>query len=254
MKRRYEGITLLEAVLVLAVGASIILFSFRQYESFREDADVLQLKTNVDQLFQAAAGYYQANCPQGKLLDPTIATNPKAIDITNDLITPGYLEASFPTPNPLVDSTGPGSGYVVQFNEYTMPRTIPVCADPPACDISTPQQIGTIVMWQIQVSVLMKNTSPGQLAEFQNYLEADCLSKNTGPGGTVLPCSTNPTGNYVVWQRLPSFATSNWNAESTYWPSIPFLNQFKQMYTTNPITDLTGQSHTPEYQYFYCSS
>jgi hypothetical protein len=253
-KRQVTGIGLLESLLALAIGMTIFVLSLRQYYSYRETADMQGVQSNVDTLFLAAAGYYQANCPQGKLLDPTIATGPvKAINITNDFINAGYLASSFPTPNPLVDSTGPGGGYVVQFNQYTAPRMKSVCSNPPSCTLSTPAQIGTIVIWKIQVAVLMKNTSAAMLANDQNYLAADCLSTVSGSPATSALCSANTPGNYLVFERLPSFVTSNPDAQSELWLSSPSLKQYNQMYTTNPVSDLTNQSHTPEYQYYYCS-
>lgn len=253
-KRQVMGIGLLEALLALAVGLTIFVLSLRQYYSYRVSADMLGVQSNVDTLFLAAAGYYQANCPKGKLLDPSVATGPvKAINITTDLINAGYLASSFPIANPLVDSTGPGKGYVVQFNQYTSPRMQQVCSNPPTCTLTIPQQIGTIVIWKIQVAVLMKNTSAAQLANDQNYLAADCLSQVSGSPATSALCSANQKGNYLVFERLPSFSTSNPNAQSSLWLSSPRLQQYNQMYTTNPITDLTNQSHTPEYQYYYCS-
>lgn len=252
-KRVNQGVTLVEMLLVLTIAGIILLLSLEQYKTWSLDAEISELNNNVDLLFLAAAGYYHANCNQGGALDPTIATNPQPINITTQLITPGFLSASFPAPNPLVDSTGPGGGYIVQYNEFLIPRYMPVCTDPPACTTSTPEQIGTTVIWQIQVAVLMKNTSSGALSANLNYLQGQCLS-TTGSGGTVVPCSaTNPTGNYVVFQRLPSYPSSQWNSGSPYWLSDPLLQQFNQMYTTNPMSDLTNQSHTPEYQYFYCS-
>lgn len=255
-KGQEQGVTLLEVLLVIAIALSIIVLSLRQYYGFRVQTDMLRVRTNVDILLQAAAGYYQANCPKGNLLDPTIATGMvKPLNITTDLINSGYLSPTFPQPIPLVDSTGPGGGYIVQFNQYTMPRTQLVCSDPPTCTpaLATPAQIGTIVIWKIQVAVLMRNISATQLANAKNIIGADCLSNATGTPPMSSLCSAHQTGNYLVFERLPSYVTSNPDSQSDLWLTTPITKQFVQMYTTNPITDLTNQSHTPEYQYYYCS-
>lgn len=251
------GITLTELLLVLAIGGIVLTLSLRQYYLLREDAYVLQVQANVDALFQAAAHYYQANCAKGGQLDPEIATSSvKAIDTFNDLIQPGYLPSNFPAPNPIVYSAGAGYGYIVQFNKYTAPRYQAVCSNPSTCDTEVPLQIGTIVFWKIQVSVLLQPTQPEKWPVYLGYLSGNCLSSGTGPNGTVERCDKVPApyGDYVAFERLPSYPTSNWGTQSTFWLTNPLLKQFNQMYTTNPITDLTTQSHTPEYQYFYCSS
>jgi len=252
---REFGMTLIEVLLVLAIAMSILVMSLRQYYSYRLDADMMQLSFNVNTLFEAAAAYYQANCGPGKQLDPNVTTaTRKPLNITTDLINAGYLASNFPIPNPLVDGTAPGSGYVVQFNEYTMPRMQPVCSDPPDCTTSTPIQVGTIIIWKIQVAVATNNMTAVRLANTQAFLQADCVSTVSGSPPMSALCSTNPTtGTYLVFERLPSFVNSDLRARSPDWLSMPLLKQFNQMYTTNPITDLTNQSHTPEYQYYYCN-
>jgi hypothetical protein len=237
MRPRHAGVTLLEALLVLAIGISFVLLGLRQYNSYRLDADIMQLNANIDTLFQAAANYYKANCPKGKALDPTIATgSTKTLNITTDLLTPRFLESTFPIASPLVDSSAPGGGYAVQFNKSTAPRMQQVCANPPTCSSLTSDQIGTVVFWKIQVSVHLLNTSAAQLEVMKKYLNAD-----------------STTATDVVFVRLPAFASSK-SDQSVLWPSMPLVKQFNQMYTTNPITDLTNQDHSTEYQYFYCSS
>ena len=69
----------------------------------------------------------------------------------------------------------------------------------------------------------------------------------------VTPCesSSKPaTGSYLVFERLPSYASPK--ASSTFWPSNPQLMQFKQMYTTSPVTTLLSGGNTT--QYYTCGS
>jgi prepilin-type N-terminal cleavage/methylation domain-containing protein len=252
-KRYQEGVTLLEVLLVLTIAASFAVLGLRQYQNFRLDADILELRKNVDTLFLSAANYYWANCSAGHQLDIVHAPGTtKAINISTDLIQGGYLSSSFPTSNALVNNTSTNGGYVVQFNKYTDVRYQSVCSNPPSCSSTVQTPIGTIILWRIQVSVLMQNTTTQKLTNAKNYLSANCLS--TSSGTTVVPCtSATSTGTYVVFERMPSYPTSDWSSQSTFWPSNPLVQQFDQMYTTNPITNLTTVDHTAEYQYFYCN-
>jgi hypothetical protein len=144
-------------------------------------------------------------------------------------------------------------GYTVQFNKHTSPRYSQVCQDPPTCSSFTNTQIGTVVLWEIQVSVTPINTSPDELQKYQSYLAANCTGTLSGfPTETPL-CSSGPTGTALVFQRFPSEVITNAGFGSTFWPSMPLLKQFKQMYSTDPMSDLTSQDHSTEYQYFYCS-
>ena len=251
--KKVLGMTMLETLLVMAVGVSLIVLGVRLYTVYKRDTNLLELESNIDTLFSAAVGYYHAQCKRGGLLDPAIATGSvKAINITTDLITPGYLTTPFPRPNALVDSSGPGGGYIVQFNKFLIPRTTLTCSNPPTCSSTTSTQIGTYVIWRIQVSVLMRNTSAGQLANARSFLGGQCLSSASGSPATVALCTTNPTGNYVVLDRLPSAAIHP-DAGSPLWLSMPAISQFKQLYTTDPMSSLTSTNHSPEYQYFYCN-
>ena len=118
-RRRMLGVSLMELIIVLALISGIMMLAFRQYESMKRDSDANQLLYNVDQIFQAAADYYQANCrrqinPSTGLtvgtagtLDPDYTpapTNPYPVSVTS-LRSGGYLTATLP-PNPLVDSSG----------------------------------------------------------------------------------------------------------------------------------------------------
>lgn len=249
MKRQQQGVTLVEILLVLLVGVSMIIFSLRQYQAWQRDANVRLLVSNVNQTLAAMSNFYYANCspvrpdpsstlstatlPAGRLA-PTV-TSPVLINMAADLVTPGYM----PTVknNPLVLNT---SSYILQFNKYTSTRNI--------ATNSGVTQIGTIVRWMPQVSVLIRDVA--NAATYQKLLNADCLSSLNGT--TVFPCSANQTGNYIVWERPPSYFTQKLGSESNSWGSLPTVQQFNQMYTTLPITNLTGNSHTPEFQYFYC--
>ncbi|EKD73279.1 MAG: hypothetical protein ACD_45C00379G0001 [uncultured bacterium] len=213
----------------------------------------MAVNANVDTLLQAATRYYRANCSaKNGPLGITQLVAPQGVSLTT-LSQGGYLSATFPSFNPLVNSIGSGSGYIVQFNPYTMPRMINVCSDPPACTTTAPAQIGKIVLWKVQVSVALNSIDPDRLTAYQKYLSGDCLSKIAG--SIVSQCSLGVTGPYVVFERTTSYAAANTlDAISTMWTVNPQIEQFNQMYTTFPMTYLTGTSHVPEYQYFYCNN
>ena len=276
------GITLMEALLVLAIAAAIMVLSMRQYQTYRIDADMNQLTYNVKVLAQAAARYYYANCDKGTL-DPRnlpAGTTVYPLNITNDLITPQYLPQMV-AQNPLVDSSGPGNGYSVQFNATTSNRTVCTQTSGGNCVASTP--VGTIVQWTIQVSVLLKNPSIINMA--QGKLNAECTSSantnnsvesclqapsffaicftlrsmpfglgNAAANSLGCPVGTNPASynNYLVWTMAPSFVSKE--TQSPLWVTNPVVKQFKQLYTTYNLNDLTTGNHSPEYQYYLCGS
>jgi hypothetical protein len=67
------------------------------------------------------------------------------------------------------------------------------------------------------------------------------LSSASGNG--VTPCNASGnTGDYVVWERIPSKATPQ--TTSSEWVSNAQVNLFTQMYTTYPILGLTDSSQT----------
>jgi type II secretory pathway pseudopilin PulG len=267
MIRRYAGATILELMLVIAIGASILYLSILQYQSYRYNADAAQVQANVNAIFQSLSAYYRQNCdrnpstyigPSGNKVAHTDygTLNPLNssfatflnIDIQTDLRDNGFLTTNFPLNNPLVNKSGAGSnGYVAQFNLGT-PTQRQICdTGPAAC--ATPMDIGAITTWIAQVAVQIYNptNNPKVAQTYLNLLGGDCLS--TASGNQVSPCVANSigSGNYVVWARLPS--NSNIAAQSDYWTTMPTVSQFKQMYTTYPILNLTNGSATSNQNY-----
>lgn len=262
-KKQVLGVTLLEIILVLAIGAAILLLSLRQYESFRADSDLQQVQYDINKIFAAMSEFYKVNCYgtynpnvsppnpplQAGALNPMRSSappNPYPINMTTDLITKGYLTQK-PALNPLIDaSTGAGTdGYILQFNEYHSPKY--ACLTTAPC--ASPVQVGTIVIWKPQVAILLKDSATAQ--QYLDLLTGDCLS--TASGNTVQPCTpgNKGTGNYVVWERLPSLSSSE--ANSTLWMMNPLVKQFTSMYNTYPLGTLTGgQLPNNQTQYFLC--
>ena len=256
--------TLLEIMLVLAIGASLVAFGIRQYQAFRLDSDVQQLAYNVDTLFQAAAKYYYANCIRqwdpnagyidsgtsgAGMLDPGDSSSTsygpgtsRPINVGTELIDRGYLNEPLIYSPLVVTTPGTFTGYFVQFNRGAdVPRQISFSS---ATDMKT---IGYVATFNIQVSVEIKNTN--QVDVLLRSLKGTCRSGT--PGGL---CTAYPgSGGYVVFVRSPSFVVSN---VSTFWGMNPTLTQFKQMYTTYPLLYLLNSDGSPDgnKQYFLCSS
>jgi len=261
------GVTILEVMLVMAIGASILFFSIQQYLTYRKDADAVVVESNVDAIFQAMSAYYRINCYGPSNTDGSLGgtgnnggtLNPKQfsginklLNMNTDLITPALLNGNGIIINPLIDAAGATStafkGYVAQFNK-TQPSlqrqvcengtgTTPTPGRPtpiPTCSTAL-VNTGEIVIWKAQVAAKLNDTT--NASTYLNFLGADCLS-SPGAGGIINPCSSNTPGAYVVWERLPSAV--NPGAASPYWESMPTVTQFTLMYRTAPILNLTNQ-------------
>lgn len=266
-KNNQLGVSLLEVMLVLVIGASILYLSMQQYYSYRRDAEVVRLRSNVDLLFQAMAKYFQANCN----CRPSAGTNCSAYPFTMYrtpipvtlamLINGGFLNlsntgGSLPL-NALVDSTGPNQGYIMQFNQLQTttvppaPLTLNLPYREAVMSAGGTKPTGYNMVWQIQISVLL--LQPSTAKQYQNLLNADCLSESTGQ--IVTPCLTapaNPTAPFLVFQGLPSSPNSA-AARSTYWQTMPTVKLFRQMYEVDPILVLTNGNQTTS-QYYVCGS
>ncbi len=263
-----KGMTLLEIMLVTTIGAALLVGSFKMYQSMEIENNLEQVQYNVDVLFQSLAGYYHANCyGQGDItstgaptspgtLNPKVSpapVSPKPIDIIGDLVNPGYL-AKWPLVNvPLLDNTNVAETYVVQFNEA--PPITPIQVN--ACVILDPSkpcvsQLSTVaalnnlpsaapnisqtIVWKAQVAV--KLADPDAAAAFAGRLSADCTSDLSG--STVSPCSAGTPGPYLVWERLPSFASPE--TRSSFWISMPLLKQFNLQYTHDQMYELQNSN------------
>lgn len=158
---KQSGATLIELILVFAIAASIAIFGINQYLLFRFQLHERQIASNVDQLFQAMAHYYQANCRQhldaagnaatGQgTLDPTVsdASGTKMfypLSISADLFSTGFLVKSWQPLNLLVDNTAtPDQGYFAQYNRTQTGGQDPMMSvyacsgigNPPSCQVA----------------------------------------------------------------------------------------------------------------------
>lgn len=290
---RQLGVTMVEMMMVTLFAGMILYFSVRQYQSMQLDSNVQQVKSNINQISQAAAQFVYANCKPNGILDPAIYTGSSyPINVQTDLIDNGYLAEALPL-NPIISNTAPSGGYrgyTAQLNKITVTRdqcTAGTGIAPSNCTGST--QIGTIAVWGLQIGVKLYNFN--MATQFKSLLEANCVTSMKS-NNTLVDCASAPTfasqclgyrsvapvppavyaaaqaaadamgcptgasqenyNNYLSVER--SAAMPNTGALSPMWVSNPAVAQFKQMYTTYPMSILTSQSHSPEIQYFYCGS
>ena len=261
---KYEGLSLLEVMLVLAIVSAILILGLRQYQTYQADTDVQQVKYNVDTLFLAATKYYVANCsntwkstggtnlvsinndPNVGTLDPTHNPPPSnpyiVLDGTISTLTNpnnGFLPESLMLINPIVDRSEGFNGYYVQFNRYDSTRMIKVSN---AAGVMSDQSAGTIVNWRIQVTVKLNNASMAN--QYKQLLLGNCLVSSS----TATCASGSGSGSYVVFERLPSLAFPGMMVDDLF---NPITKQFKQSYTTYPILDITSGAKT---QYYLCGS
>ena len=246
-----QGMTLLEVLLALAIGASIIMFGFQQYSNWQRATNVEALNANIDAIFSAAAQFYEANCGKaGSILTGDANVNNIQPISLSDLQTNGYLPANAVLPNPLADV----NAYVVQFNPHLSSRIFQFANFIDTLIGPGPQTIGTIVSWSIQVSVLLNDASQRDFVK--NSLQATCSTNLNG--STTTPCR-DPSifgpqaGNYVSFERFPYYvlSSSGSNYRPSMWQTKPLLLQFQQMYTVYPMTYLLGAP--PDQRYFYCN-
>jgi hypothetical protein len=263
-KQSQSGVTLLEAILVLGIASVILLMGMRQAEIFNTNKDLQTMQFNVDELFNAAASYYKAQCGMG---GPTTVNGAYQSGFTQGLLvgtsTPqsvtlsqlsSYLPSNWSMYNPLI------SGYIVQFNLVSISTPSANCTtsstNTNAGDCGTTSSAVTTaplqnpitnnsstlqtLIWEIQVSVILSSGHTGNAKAYAAVANATCVS--TESNGAVQMCNTNPAnGGILTWERLPSFASPN--GASDYWSFMPMLKQFNLMYTHDQMFELTAHTY-----------
>jgi prepilin-type N-terminal cleavage/methylation domain-containing protein len=279
MLKHSLGFTIIEVMLTLVIAGVMIIVGYRLYSTYRTDANILTIKSNIDRLAQAAALYYQANCygstdsstntfTPGTLYDTNNSTNAFArthpLDITNDLLSTGYL-SGLPISTPDVKS------YSVSLVRNPI-TTVYGCAD---ATCSSTYKKGNLIDWYVQVSVLLND--PSQNSTYSNFLGPNCTSsprkgKNSSTFQDVVPCSdagayqsecqayplilkvlmgcpsstsNSSFNNYLVFQRRP--ASPSMQPPGRMWIMKPYINSFTQQYRVK-------QDGSSPNQYFTCGS
>lgn len=266
--KKQSGVTLLETILVLTLASFVIMMGIRQYELMKRENDLDRIRFNVDQLFQAASYWYQANCKrQPVVTNPgTFIADTGALDPANnpaspfrvefsDLVTDGFLDNNVVTINPLVNDAGTQAGlnnaYIVQFN------LAPLTQKTVNINPTTTVNLGTIYVWKIQVAVQLRPTR--NATTYGNILSVNCLSgttTNTAGQTVVTPCDSvtgTPTGTpYLVWEKLPGFLSSE--TSSPYWSTMPVIKQFANSFEQYPMGYLAQQPQPYPQQNYLCGS
>ncbi len=258
-KKKQQGYTLTEVILVLAVITMILTMGMRIYQSYSLDSNVLQVQQNVARIFNAMGLYYRQNCngvetaggglKPGKLNPSKGYPAVYAVSLQNDLIDPGLLGQAPSEINPIV-STGNSTGlaYVTQFNSGPDTRqTRIMCTDMINGVCISTANIGTTYIWEAQVSVMLNTTSQSVAEAYLNMLGGDCLSTFDKSTGTVSPCKGNPSkpgksasGYFVVWQRSPSIGMGE--GLSSMWQVNSVTRAFNVLESTPSMSYLLGPS------------
>jgi len=265
---KFRGVTLLEMLLVLTIGITFLVMGFRLYQRLNIDNQAQQVKSNIDMLFLGMKNYYQANCgyhitdestgalaAKDATLVSSTASSPYLMTI-NTLMTGGYLDTtwnSLPQPPSIISST---SDYVLQFNRVVGTQNIYAGSNVNYCTTASCYAESNlpntkVIVWKIQVSLKIEDAT--KIDFYKDLLGADCISNLSGT--TVVPCaSASPGGNYLVWERLPSFATPSSNPET--WPLEALLHQSRQLYENDPNYSLNKNDSsfesTSHYQTYLC--
>lgn len=265
-----SGMTLIETILVLAIAASLVLLGISMYRSAETDKNYFFLRSNVDFLFQAMKGFYQYECDIALGPDGAIASGGKLTFNPTDGTAAGvpvefkvntvknYIDFDWPRVAVVAASGAVDQVYFAQFNPTIASSNKQAYACSPyatgaQCSNPVPIPGSNILLWQSQVVVKMKD--PAKTTYYLAKAGADCAVRTFSPG-TVVDCSRGvsfgQSANYMVWQRMPSFASPD--IKSPLWVSNPVLKEFKLQYTHDPMYELYNQSATPSlvYKYYYC--
>lgn len=257
------GMTLLEVMLVLAIGAAFLVLGIRQYQAFKLGQDLQVVRGNVDTIFIGLLNYYRTNCGKGQPLDPLSAGSPITIGSWAINIPSMPLQGiNLPVPSPVVDNSPPSYGYLVQINtamngsqpqgttrqvyactSYTVNPSPPYNRYCSGYSAVTPIAKANSVVVQIaQVAVKLVDPTKSQI--YKNIVSADCVS-DAGSGGAIIPCPPNgqpdPGTHYLVFDRWPSGGAIS---SSILWISNARLRQFNQQYTNDDFYALQTNDPT----------
>jgi hypothetical protein len=261
--RNICGVTLLEIMLVLSIAALLIIMSVNMTKYWLYQNNVQLLKVTVDQLFDAAASYYKANCGITNIVvgpasnGPLVGTSSPYAISPAALVTAGYLKSNWNQPvNSLVNTTDPSGGYLVQYNlvsnsainaSCTAPNCIPSNTTFPSGGASTGTYKAAInnnmsaLVWIIQISVLMANTSTSSMIRIGNYLGYSCMTAEVGTTQTT-PCpAIGATPAWLAWMRLPAFASPG--SSTPLYLAMPMVKELNLQYTHDQMYELSAQTY-----------
>jgi type II secretory pathway pseudopilin PulG len=275
MKKNLIGLTLIETMLVLSIAAFLILLGMRQYQQYRIDASFVQVKKNVDVLFQALGQYYQANCrnvsdeaissltgkpatstkgdlaPGGNLnVDYTLTNKAYLIDI-QQMVQNHYLPPNWQTITPIVDTDSYVANFIFMlgtkqmyacWNYYTTSSTVQCNTAlyfPSSTDVGpTDIQPDQVAFWLVQVSAHVYNDTDGsKTLAYLGPTGANCAS------GSPDTCDGSTTPSYLIWQQLPTKSGSKINSD--LWVSQQQEAMFNQQYTHDVMYEFANPNYAP---------
>lgn len=277
--KKNSGFTLIETIMLLAIGATFIVMALSVYQQWKQYTNTQYLSANVEQLFTAMRNYYQANCRQHRdaygntvsegTLDPTSSlgsatklaltvNNPSTPTANNDLTVTGFLSSTNWHPrNPLVDNAATDDGYYIQFNRIQNSNTDPTTSvfacpgdstGPTTCTASTPRQLTSSAtsVPTLQSRVVFWTAQVAVKVLNNTFDNVNALRAILGADCIVADptktCSTgaNTSGSYLVWERPAAMLTQN--TTSPLWMSLPRTKQFNMQYTNDGMSALSGVS------------
>lgn len=225
-----------------------MILAVKRYKLSTLDADRAQTRYVIDVLFTALRQYYQANCrihydyTTGTALTPGTldpANNPsqnKLINITTDLVTPGYLTTGWPPADvPYIDTTAGNYGFIVQFSLATMNNRGTVSTLPIPAATSEPTAIYN--NWWVS----------GGPNNVPTWTTAATFNTPIQPNNVV--------GQVYVWREIvaikvkassaPPAPVSGGGTSGSSAPSSGDINAYKMALGADCVSDLSGNTIVP---------
>lgn len=250
------GYTLIEVLLVFVIGMTMIGLGMQRFYQYRNEANIEKVKDTVDKLFTSMSLFYRLNCRNPTngsggfitagsvgVLDPNHV--PPPTDPYNVLINTGgaslvqsnFLAASYWPPGVIlfVDPLIGEKGFFTQFNKVNVNKHAPtstfnnwVTTTPPN-NIAFTQNIGNVIAWQIHIAVkLAPSVSSSLYGYYQQRLGATCSASSSSA-----TCLSDPAaGPYMIWERLPSYASET---QSILKWTKPRVRAFNNLYYTDDM-------------------
>jgi len=184
---------LLELILVIVIGLTIILASVNQYRQYEHRKDITIAKRNIYQLFQSAELYYNTNCAE---LQKELITNNSIAFSAETLIKDKFLPSKQYIKNPLVKSDANFYNFQDDFEVGVLvPKTMPA-----------PRP------YQLYVRGIFENE--GQLEFYKDLVGKGIVVNEEGEDKTI------------TWVKLPGTAIKDF--ETGLWQMRSGLRSFKK--------------------------
>lgn len=188
---RQKGLTLLELMLVMAIGSAILVMGLELYSVFDRYRQMNVIRSNVEMIFDAMNGFYRATCNGMMTYNAqTFPSNPANL---NEVATPwpGVLNPTYP------------GGFTTPFYPYGNPSTllyyfqISPYASPTASAKPGSWPSYYLMTFSPYVDISQDSKTPAYVAEFVEFPAQQRYS--CGSGGCV--ASKIPVGTVINWQE-----------------------------------------------------